>query len=245
VSDSFSQESPDEACATCPPQCADNWADIDAQVQEITDIEDPLARNQVITDAYKAISDANPENRWAKLASYVSAQAGCAMQTAWKLKYGGALAGAVLTPGGLVPKAVGAVVGGTPGHLVMSALADGNKTIFGSVAPPFMYVKEYGYDSFFACLEAKQPPINNKIVEAMRIMQEGGDLRDAADLIAEYEQNTVVADVYQRHADTFEAIDCADTRLEFWDTSRNQQSIPVSYDCDGTDKVPLQARPTK
>lgn len=218
----FSQRSPDKIVECCPEDCKGNWSRIDGEIQRIEKIKDPRERNKAITGKYKEIAEMNPENRWARLASYVSAQAGCGMERTDDAD-AQTLGRVFVNP-----------------EDAKKALADGNITIFKSVARPFLYVNTYGYDSLDHCLEsAPQPPIPNELVKAMRIMQEG-ELRRAADMIAEHEQVDVVEKVYERHQETFADIDSFDTsRWDFFDTTRDRQSIPLSHDCTNEDRVPL------
>lgn len=222
MSEQFCQLSPDGITAYCLGNCERNWSHIDGQIRDIAALEDPLERNRAITGKYRSIAEMNPENRWAKLASYVSAQVGCGMEETDSI--GAQTAGRLWVD---------------PGD-ARQALADGNITIFESVARPFLYTSAYGDESFDHCLEAApKQPISKELVKAMKMMEEG-DLRDAADTIAEYEQVTVVEDVYARHRETFAAIDAFDTsRWDIFNTSRDRQSIPLSYGCTDEDKVPL------
>lgn len=182
-------------------------------------------RNQRITEEYKKVAANNPENRWAKLASYASAQVGCGIQE---------------TKG-----AESQALGIFPPYLINpdeaeAALSEGNKTIFSSVGQPFMFIDKFGYEQFDKCASEKNTPVPKEIVEAARLMDEGGEdnLKEASDKIAKYEQHKVVQPVYEKYADVFEKIDWADTHEPLWG-SRDRQSMALEHACDTGEKIPL------
>jgi len=183
-------------------------------------------RNKRITEVYKTTAKKNPENRWAKLASYVSAQAGCGMEETQGFE--AQTFGSYETIGyGIDP------------DKSLNALSEANKQIFSSVGMPFMFISKYGYEEFYRCAGEKKLPVDNDIIKAAKEMEEG-KLVDASDRLAEKEQLEIVEPIYKKYQKTFQAIDHADTHEPFlFDDSRNRQSIALEYDCDTGDKIPL------
>lgn len=180
-----------------------------------------IQRNIRITEAYKSIAENNPENRWAKLASYTSSQVGCALkETKSHLSQ---------TAGVLFGVASGAE----------AALSMGNKTIFSSIGPPFMFISKYGYRQFFKCVG--KGGVQKEVVDAVREMEKG-NLNSAAQKIASYEQEFVVQPVYDKYDSVFTKIDFLDTHellLLPLGSSRDRQSIALEYECETGEKILL------
>lgn len=64
-------------CASC---CQSKIKVIDDQTRQISAIKDPIERNAAVTRAYTEVAAQDPQDRWVKLASVVSARGGCAMK---------------------------------------------------------------------------------------------------------------------------------------------------------------------
>ncbi len=191
-----------------------------------------VKRNERITEAYQKIAKDNPENRWAKLASYASAQVGCGIQ---KTRGGEAQVFGIFPPYRIDPDEAEA------------ALSDGNKTIFSSIGPVFMFIDKYGYEQFHKCAGEKKKGVPKEIMKAVGLM-EAGKLKKASGIIAEYEQFEVVQPVYEKYADVFAKIDWADTHepeLDLDWTDRDEQSMALEYECETGEKIPLGDRELK
>ena len=203
---------PVEGCAT---DCSVAWARVQDDVNRVGRIEDPMRRNRAITQSYKNIAEASPDNHWIRLASYVSAQAGCAMEETR----------------GFAAQTFGRMFV-SPGE-AYDSLAEANKTIFESVVPANLFVARHGHPAFERCVEAGDIAVPEEIREAL-VYIDSGRLEQGSDMLAEYEQLEVVQPIYEEYADTFADIETAD-KVAFW---RDYQSIPVSYECGG-EGVPL------
>ncbi|AKI00503.1 hypothetical protein IMCC20628_01793 [Hoeflea sp. IMCC20628] len=117
------------------------------------------------------------------------------------------------------------------------ALGDANKAIFSDIYPMAAYQARYGYEDMKKCYAATGKKIPNKISKSFESL-ENGNLRQASDLMADYEQRDVVQNVYDDYKGTFTEMSVANVIQKPF-TGSNLFDIPVSTDCGDTDKVPF------
>lgn len=208
--------------ATCPTDCKQAMALANREVDAAKRIADPVARNAAITQAYRSLGNAAPNNRWVRLAGYVSTQGGCAMKKFYP-SYSPMMGSAAQTLGRAVVNPEDA----------LDTLKDANTTIFASVYPPNKFMQTCGYRKLKECVDKGEVSVDPKLMEAFAKM-DAGQYQAAADMIAEHEQVDVVQSVYERHKDTFDDMMTAESILP-----GDQTSIPVSYSCDSGTQVPL------
>ena len=94
-------------------------------------------------------------------------------------------------------------------------------------------MQQCGYDKLKECFDNGELNIHPALMEALSKM-DAGDLQGAADALAVHEQMNVVQPVYERHEDTFDAMQRADGM-----TFGDQTSIPAAYECTRDNLVPL------
>lgn len=171
--------------AGCECSCDKGWADVQDEVNQALRSPDPLERNRQITAAYDRLAQADRRNIWVRLASYVSVQGGCAMQRtqAWDAQSIGRI---VVNP-----------------EDALDALQDANRTIFSSIYPVVRFAQKCGAEQLRNCVESGAFEANPALLDAMDKVEQG-QLREASDIIAQYEQVDVVQKVYERHAGTFD-----------------------------------------
>ncbi|WP_227272234.1 DUF2515 family protein [Roseobacter weihaiensis] len=119
-----------------------------------------------------------------------------------------------------------------PGE-ALDALRDANTTIFTSVYPPNKFMHDCGYERLKQCVAAGELVVDDRLMGALGELN-SGNLKKAADLLAEHEQVDVVQPVYERHEDTFDDMATAESLLP-----RDQTSIPISYECTRDNLVTL------
>jgi hypothetical protein len=207
--------------ATCPADCKEAMALANREVDAAKRIEDPVKRNAVITKAYRDLGRAAPNNRWVRLAGYVSTQGGCAMKKFYASE----------TWTGVGAQTLGRLVVNPSDAL--DTLKDANTTIFASVYPPNKFMQTCGYKKLKECVDKGEISVNPKLMEALGKMNEG-KLQEAADMIAQHEQVDIVQPVYERHKGTFDDMMTAESVLP-----GDQTSIPISYSCDSGTQVSL------
>lgn len=190
-------------------------------VNRINRIEDPLERNGAFNQAYRDLADAMPQNRWVRLASYVSTQAGCAMSRFYASE----------TWTGVAAQTLGRVIVNPTDAINM--LEDANRTIFNSVFPPNKFMQQCGFEKLKECVENGELDVPSDLMEALERL-DNGDVVGASNAIARHEQLSVVEPIYQEHRDTFEDMQSADG----W-VPGDQTSIPVSYECTRDNLVSL------
>ncbi len=193
--------------AGCECSCDKGWADVQDEVNQALRSPDPLERNRQITAAYDRLAQADRRNIWVWLASYVSVQGGCAMQRtqAWDAQSVGRI---VVNP-----------------EDALDALQDANRTIFSSIYPVVRFAQKCGAEQLRNCVESGAFEANPALLDAMDKVEQG-QLREASDIIAKYEQVVVVQKVYERHADTFDDLMTAESIMP-----GDQTSIPIAKHC--------------
>lgn len=201
---------------SCPENCKEALKIAEDEVNKIARLDGPIARNKAITASYEKLAKDMPNNDWVRLASYVSVQGGCAMQLTqgWEARTGGRL---FFDPDD-----------------ALSALGDANLTIFSSIYPPNRMVANCGYEKFRQCVDRGEITFDKNILKGMEKMH-NGELKGAADIIAQYEQRDVVQPVYDRWAKTFAGMSLADTVDVFHDRT----SIPIAKTCTRDNLVPF------
>ena len=214
------------ASGVCEPCCKSRIKEIDDQTQKIASIKDPIERNKAITQAYTDVAAQDPQDRWVKLASIVSAQGGCAMKQvsgvrswlSWKQP---------------LDDATGASFTNNMYH----ALGDANKGIFSDIYPVAAYKAKYGWKNLKECYAAEGKPIQPELEDAFDKMDKG-DLNGGADGIAKFEQMKVVQPIYDKYSGTF-------TEMGFFSwvqkpfSGKKLFDIPVSTTCGDPDTVPF------
>jgi hypothetical protein len=205
----------------CPTDCKEAMRMANREVDAAKRIADPVKRNVAITQAYRSLGRAAPNNWWVRLAGYVSTQGGCAMKKFYASE----------TWTGVGAQTLGRAVVNPEDAL--DTLKDANTTIFESVYPPNKFMQTCGYKKLKECVDKGEIQVNPKLMQALGKM-DAGDYQGAADMIAQHEQVDVVQPVYERHKDTFDDMMTADSWIP-----GDQTSIPVSYSCDGGTQVPL------
>lgn len=205
----------DATVQSCPGTCQEAMAMAQQDVDLMNRIDDPVARNIGITNAYRQLGRDMPDNWWVRLAGYVSTAGGCAMRRtqAWDAQTLGRI---VVNP-----------------EDAMAALKDANITIFSSVYPPNKFMSECGYARLKECVAAGEISVDPDIMAGLEQLDQG-NLKEAADLLAAHEQVDIVQPVYDRHADTFDDLGNAEGLM--WG---DQTSIPIAYECTRDNLVPL------
>ena len=206
------------AAGSCPDTCEEAAAQVLDEVNQIKRIDDPIDRNVAITQAYEQLAADMPENDWVRLASYVSVQGGCAMKEA----------------GSFLAKAAPNFYISSP--KMLAALKDANTTIFESIYPANRFVANCGLAKLKECMAEGAITVPDEVLTALEEM-EAGNLREAADIIAQYEQEQVVQPVYERHQTAFEDMAQGDGWMP-----GDQTSIPIAKTCTRDDLVPLGER---
>ncbi|MBM7066541.1 hypothetical protein [Actibacterium sp. 188UL27-1] len=208
-------QSPDAPVQTCPNNCAEAMAMANQEVDLVRRIDDPIQRNVGITEAYRDLGEAMPNNWWVRLAGYVSTQGGCAMRRTqqWDAQSIGRL---IVNP-----------------EQAMEALKDANISIFSSVYPPNKFMHECGFERLKECVDAGEIEVDETLMAGLEKLN-NGDLQGAADLLAQHEQVEVVQPVYDRHAETFDDLGNAEAMMP-----GDQTSIPIAYECTRDNLVPL------
>lgn len=204
-----------DAVAGCDCSCERGWAAIQDEVNQALRSDDPVERNRKITAAYDQLARDEPRNIWVRLASYVSVQGGCAMKRTQALD----------------AQTIGRVVV-NPSD-AMDALQDANRTIFSSIYPAARFAQKCGADALKRCVASGQVKVPQELLDALTEL-ENGNLRRASDMIAEYEQMTVVQAAYERHADTFSDLMRAEALMP-----GDQTSIPIAKYCTRENLVPI------
>lgn len=221
--------------ARCPSNCNEAMNMAMEEVNQINRIPDAVDRNAAITQAYQNLGSEMEDNWWVRLAGYVSTQGGCAMKNFYPTE-----------------KLITGIAAQTIGHAfvnpgdALAALKDANTTIFSSVFPPNKFMSNCGYERLKECNDAGafQPPLDKDLMDGLEKLNEG-DLRGAADLIAQHEQINVVQPVYDRHQGTFDDMVAADK--SGWTLGghgqggsvNDQTSIPIANECTRDNLVRL------
>lgn len=198
--------------------CKQLMDQVKQETDQATSKADPIARNKDITAAYKKLAGQCPDNRWIKLGSYVSAQAGCAMQTLSGTNFSSIAAGRFFDTGQAV-----------------QGLGDINKSIFSAINPYAAFACKNGVDKLKECYGDKLPP---KLKKAFDQLQ-AGDKKGAALSIAQYEQTEVVPPLYQQYGTTFQGIESARSFSSHIPFTSDPASIPLSYECSATPTIPF------
>ncbi|HEX7688436.1 MAG TPA: DUF2515 family protein [Burkholderiaceae bacterium] len=210
-------------CVTC---CKAKVQDIDDQTRKIAAIDDPIERNKAITKAYTDVAAQDPQDRWVKLASIVSAQGGCAMkQVAGVRSY--------LSWKQPLDDATGTSFTNNMYH----ALGDANKAIFTDIYPVAAYKAKYGWTSLKECYASEGKTLPNELKDAFDKM-DAGDLSGASNSIAKFEQTQVVQPVYDKYSGTFAEMKVA-SAIQKPFTGKNLYDIPVSTTCGDPDTIPF------
>lgn len=205
----------DDPVAGCECSCDRGWDDIQDEVNQALRSNDPLERNRRITEAYGQLAEQEPRNIWIKLASNVSVQGGCAMRRTQKWD--------AQTLGRMIVNPSEA----------LDALQDANRTIFSSIYPAARFAQKCGAEQLRKCADSGAITVPPELLNAIDVLEQG-DLREASDMIADYEQRIVVQAVYERHADTFDDLMTA----ESW-VPGDQTSIPIAKTCTRENLVPI------
>ncbi len=221
-----------ETCETCiAADCKKKIEEIEKETKRITDIRDPIERNKAITAAYGKLATQDPNNRWIKLASVVSAQGGCAMKLTRSLDPD------VIT--GIDPKYdFMNPTGLDPWYNMYQALGDANNSIFGDIYPKAAYRARHGYEDMKKCYAAEGKTIPDGLKKSFEALEKG-DLKGASDRMAEYEQREVVQPVYERYRGTFSMMEKGSAVKKFF-TGTNFYDIPVSTTCGDPNVVPFE-----
>ncbi len=196
--------------------CDQDIAEMQQKTQAATAKSDPRARNKDITRAYRELADKCPDNRWIKLGSIVSAQAGCAMDQLGG--FSAQTAGRFYVNPGKATNALGAV----------------NKDIFNGIYPYAAFACKYGIDRLLECYGDKLPPDLRTAFEDLK----QGKKKEAALGIAQYEQGSVVNNAYSQNAGVFQNIEQGRESYKYWFGS-DPGSIPLSYECGATPTIPF------
>lgn len=215
-----------EVCEQCS-NCKDRIKEISDQTNRISSIQDPIERNKEITQAYTALAAQDPQNRWVKLASIVSAQGGCAMREVKGYR-------------SYLPSfkdSLDEKTGVSFTKNMYNALGDANKAIFSDIYPYAAYRAKYGTQNMKDCYAEEGKPIPPELEDAFDKMDKG-DLNAASDAIAKYEQMKVVQGVYDQYSGTFTAMK-GFSRIYKWFKGRNLYDIPLSTTCGDTNTVPF------
>lgn len=212
-----------ETCQACiAADCKKKIEEIEKEKNRIASIDDPIERNKAITNAYGKLAAEDPQNRWIKLASVVSAQGGCAMKLTRSLdpdvRTGIDPNYDFMNPTGL-----------DPWYNMYHALGDANKAIFSDIYPLAAYRARHGYEDMKRCYAATGKTIPPKITAAFNKLEEG-DLKEASDRIADFEQRDVVQPVYEEYSGTFGLMKFGSVVQKPF-TGTNLYDIPVSTTC--------------
>jgi len=193
----------------------DSWPSLVLGQHGMTEIE----RNRLINRKYAGLYRDLPENRWAGMATVVSAQVGCSMQLM------------SVVAGGDRPGFLAAEL-----DMCIRALGEGNVAIFKKLYPPLRMVARYGYDRFLNCVAsgAINPP--DALVEGIKALK-NGSIDKAADIIIKYEQKVVAQPVYEKHKHAFAFMQDAAVAGRY--LGRDFESIPLSTHCGGSEKIPF------
>lgn len=221
-----------ENCETCiAADCKKKIEKIEKEKNQIAAIEDPIERNKAITAAYGKLAAEDPQNRWIKLASVVSAQGGCAMKLTRSLDPD--------VHAGIDPKHdFMNATGLDPFHNMYHALGDANNAIFSSIYPLTAYRARHGYEDMKKCYAATGKEIPPKIMAAFDKLEEG-DMARASDRIADFEQRDVVQPIYEKYSGTFALMEFG-SGIQKPLTGTNLYDIPVSTTCGDPDVVPFK-----
>ncbi|WP_227272236.1 DUF2515 family protein [Roseobacter weihaiensis] len=222
MNDFSTTQVPDSPIQQCPSNCREAMDMVMEDVNRITRIDDAVDRNVAITEAYKDLGAAMPNNHWVRLAGYVSTQGGCAMKNFYPSENFWMGMGAQTFGRAIV----------NPSE-ALDALRDANTTIFTSVYPPNKFMHDCGYERLKQCVDSGVLDVDDRLMDALKEVDRG-NLAEGADIMAEHEQMDVVQPVYERHKDTFDDMVTADG----W-VPGDQTSIPVAYECTRDDLVPL------
>ena len=215
------------ATGICESCCKSKIKLIDDQTQKIASIQDPIQRNAAITQAYTDVAALDPQDRWVKLASVVSAQGGCAMKQvgdvrswlAWKQPLDDA-------------------TGMSFSNNMYHALGDANKGIFSNLYPVAAYKAKYGFANLKDCYAAEGKNLQHELKDAFDEM-DMGNLDVAADRIAKFEQMKVVQPIYDKYSGTFtemKVVSAIQKRI----SGKNLYDIPVSTTCGDPNTVPFR-----
>jgi hypothetical protein len=219
----FGNQSSGEICESC---CRNRIKQIDDETRAIVSIDDPLERNKAITQAYTEVAAKDPDDRWVKLASVVSAQGGCAMAKvanvrswlSWK-------------------QALDDKTGMSFSNNMYQALGDANKGIFRDIYPVAAYKARHGWADLKACYAEAGRTLQPELRDAFDKMEKG-DLDGAADGIAKFEQMKVVQPVYDAYSGTFSVMKGL-SALQKPIAGTNLFDIPVSTLCGDPNVVPF------
>ena len=223
------------AGGVCEPCCKSRIKEIDDKTQQIASIKDPIERNKAITKAYTDVAAQDPQDRWVKLASVVSAQGGCAMkETASKRSLVSWIPG---------KQTLDDTTGMSFTNNMYHALGDANKGIFTDIYPVAAYRAKYGTQNLKDCYAAEGKPLQPELEDAFEKMDKG-NLDGASDAIAKYEQTKVVQPVYDKYSGTFTEMKVA-SAVQRPFTGKNLYDIPVSTTCGDPDTVPFAGNISK
>ena len=227
------QQAGNGSAAGVSASCCENQIKlIDDQTRQIASIKDPIARNAAITKAYTDVAASDPQDRWVKLASVVSAQGGCAMKQVGSVR-------SWLTWKQPLDDASGMSFTNN----MYQALGDANKGIFSDIYPVAAYKAKFGWASLKECYAADGKQLEPALEEAFDKMDKG-DLGGASDRIALYEQTTVVQPIYDKYSGTFTEMKVA-SAIQRPLTGKNLYDIPVSTTCGDPDTVPFAGNISK
>ena len=214
-----------EFCEQC---CKNRIKEISDQTNSISSIQDPIERNKAITQAYNAVAAQDPQDRWVKLASIVSAQGGCAMHRVKDAR-------SYLQP---FKDWLDDRTGVSFTKNMYNALGDANKAIFSDIYPYAAYRAKYGTQNMKDCYAKEGKPIPPELEDAFDKMDKG-ELNAASDAIAKFEQMKVVQPVYDQYSGTFWWMKQA-SDVRKWFTGDNLYDIPLSTTCGDPNTVPFR-----
>ena len=193
------------------PSCREAWAAIDAETAAVLahgGDADPVERNRHITAAYaryyQRMQGRGVDNEWGGLAAIVSRQGGCSMIYAEQMVSLGETADEMgdevsrWNPYGWGSEIVG-FQNQEVGRIVKDALADTNRYIFEDIYPVLRMHEEHGMEGIERCGPVRpgpSGPVDAKMKDAFRLIDQGGttNISIAGDIMARYEQKTIVQD---------------------------------------------------
>ena len=165
-----------------PVDCAELWDPIITKVDAISNIEDPIERNEKISAAYAQLYLENKELKWAGLAAFVSKQVGCVLRR----------------PSVRLTQTYGEILdffGDEPVRdSIQDILGEGNKAVFKSAYPALSFYatnkKIVPPDQIRECLNNTPPnhSIHDEVIFAVGLFQ-SGDFFQATEKLIMHEQH--------------------------------------------------------
>jgi uncharacterized Zn-binding protein involved in type VI secretion len=216
--------------------CAKAWKEIEDQANAILDKStDPIQRNKNINAAYAKLYLQDRRLHWLGAAAFASKQVGCGLQEAKRVADQGDAELDSTASNGVPPDPI-TLVKADYAKTVYDTLATGNRRVFKDVYPAHLFYEKYGIEKLRDCAGARQPPLDNKVLDGLADTDAGRSAEGAIKILQHEQQDILQSkDVFGN-----EEIAMIMGRNQWWSNyaigrffGAQKTSVSYSPDCGG------------